>query len=365
MSKICFIANLFPSKRDPSFGSFVGKNYEQFKTQGYEIVSKVVIDHRLSGLKKLISYIKFISKGIAALGKRNYDFIYFHYLTYSTICLLPYLLFNKPKYVVNVHGDDLVGDSPMHKLMGLASPLVIKHSAAVVVPSKYFKEKLLHLYPWYCEHKVIVSPSGGVDFDVFKPSKGVDKSFFTLGYVSRVDEGKGWQELLDALVLIRLHSPNLLNKIKLNMYGTGAEVELLENKILEDNLSSVVTYFGALEPYQLAEKYNEMDVFVFPTHRESFGLVAVESLACGTPVLASNISPVNEVVISHINGLLFEKQNAKAIADAIVDLIEMDSVEYNQMVCNARSSVKKYSSKEVANCLDESLKKLLEVKEVV
>lgn len=365
MSKICFIANLFPSKRDPSFGSFVGKNYGQFKDQGHQIVSKVVIDHRSSGLRKLIGYIKFICKGIIALGKRNYDFIYFHYLTYSTICLLPYLLLNKPKYVVNVHGDDLVGDSPIHKFMGLASPLIIKYSAAVVVPSEYFKEKLLHLYPWYSEHKVIISPSGGVDFDVFKPSKRSEKNSFTLGYVSRVDEGKGWQELLNALVLIRRQKPNLLENIRLDMYGTGAEVELLKDQILEQNLNSVVTYFGPLEPYQLAEKYSQMDAFVFPTHRESFGLVAVESLACGTPVLASNIKPVNEVVINHVNGLLFEKQNANAIADAIVELIEMDSTQYNQLVSNARSSVEKYSSRQVASLLDESLKKLLEVKEVV
>ena len=78
MSKICFIANLFPSKKDPSFGSFVGKNYEQLEAQGNQIVNKVVIDYRASGFEKLLCYVRFVAQGIRAIATRNYDYIYFH-----------------------------------------------------------------------------------------------------------------------------------------------------------------------------------------------------------------------------------------------------------------------------------------------
>ena len=356
MNKICFIANLFPSKRDPSFGSFVGKNYVQLKNQGYQIVSKVVIDHRTTGFKKLLSYMRFVFKGLVAIGKRNYDFIYFHYLTYSTICLLPYLFLCRPKYIVNIHGDDLVGTSFMHKVMGVGTPLILKYSAAVIVPSEYFKTTLLNLYPWYCGQKIIVSPSGGVDFDAFKPLKDRSEDHFTLGYVSRVDEGKGWPELLDAVALINTQQPDLLNNFQLKMYGTGAEVELLKSKILQLNLTSLVTYYGALKPNQLITKYNEMNAFVFPTHRESFGLVAVEALACGTPVIASNITPVNEVVINGVNGLLFEKENAQAIADKIIELLQMSKADYMCLANNTRESVKRYNAIQVAHLLAKDLR---------
>lgn len=359
MSKICFIANLFPSKRDPSFGSFVGKNHEQLIEQGHKIINKVVIDYRASGLEKLICYIRFIFSGMLAINKRNYDFIYFHYLTYSTICLLPYLLFSKPKYVINVHGDDLVGNSFIHKIMGIASPLIIKHSAGIIVPSQYFKTILLELYPWYREEKVIISPSGGVDFEIFKANKLSDSSLFTLGYVSRIDEGKGWPELLKAVALIKNEQPELVERFKLNLYGTGGQVEQLKNEISELGIGKLVTYFGALEHNQLAIKYSEMNAFVFPTHRESFGLVAVEALACGTPVLASNISPVNEIVIEGINGLFFEKQNPHSIAKKIIQLLEMKKADYDKLVSNARESVEHYSAELVAKQLDENLQKLI------
>ena len=67
MSKICFIANLFPSKKDPSFGSFVGKIINSFKHRE-SYCSKVVIDYRASGFAKLICYIKFIASGMYAIS---------------------------------------------------------------------------------------------------------------------------------------------------------------------------------------------------------------------------------------------------------------------------------------------------------
>lgn len=363
MSKICFIANLFPSKKDPSFGSFVGKNYAQLIQQGHQLVSKVVIDYRTSGLKKLFCYVRFIFKGILAIGKRNYDFIYFHYLTYSTLCLVPYLLFFKPKYVVNIHGDDLVGSSLLHKVMGFSTPLILKYSCAVVVPSEYFKDVLLDLYPWYGEQKIIISPSGGVDFDVFKANGLFRRDKFTLGYVSRIDEGKGWLELLEAIALINLERPQLLTDFQLNMFGTGAEVDLLEAKIIELNLDNLVSYYGAVPHNKLASKYNEMNALVFPTHRESFGLVAVEALACGTPVLASDIVPVNKIVLERVNGLLFEKGNILSISEKIVEMLCMSESDYNDLVKNTRSSVVSYSSSQVAVQLDKELMKLMNIKD--
>ncbi|WP_462164572.1 glycosyltransferase family 4 protein [Pseudoalteromonas xiamenensis] len=357
MKKICFIANLFPSDKNPSFGSFVGKNYEQLQSNGNEIVSKIVVDYRARGIDKLFTYIKFVVRGVFAIAKRNYDYVYFHYLTYSTLCLIPFLFFNRPKYVVNIHGDDLVGESSIHRIMGFASTLILRHSAAVIVPSAYFKDCLLELYPWYPKNKIIVSPSGGVEFTFFKPSLFDEREGFILGYVSRIDEGKGWQELLEALVLIKETQPDVLSKFQLKMYGTGSQVSDLTEKIQNLKLSSLVSYFGPIKPNELIEKYQEMNAFIFPTHRESFGLVAVEALACGIPVLASNINPVNEIVIDGKNGLHFEVKNKTSIAQKIVEIITMKSSDYHVLRSNARESVSQYNSNQVAIDLVNELSK--------
>nr|WP_246239990.1 glycosyltransferase family 4 protein [Pseudoalteromonas caenipelagi] len=213
------------------------------------------------------------------------------------------------------------------------------------------------MYPWYSKQNVIVSESAGVDFDLFKPQSEVIKDKFNLGYVSRIDEGKGWPELLKAIALIKSKTPERLSSFELNMYGTGAQVEELRQMIDSLKLNSLVRYHGALAQSQLVEQYNAMSAFIFPTHRESFGLVAVEALACGTPVLASNISPVNEVVKHGINGLLFDVKNEHSIAKSIIELIDMKPERYQEMKRSTRSSVLCYESNNVISTLNENLTK--------
>ncbi|MFC3033108.1 glycosyltransferase family 4 protein [Pseudoalteromonas fenneropenaei] len=346
--KVCFIANLFPSVRDPSFGSFVGKNYQHLKEVNYDITETIVIDERVVGFRKLITYMVFIFKGFFKIFKGNYDFIYIHYLTYSTIPLLPYLFFGNPIYVVNIHGDDLVGEGRIHKVMGMFSNIILSKSKALVVPSLYFKDELIKRYPHVNKEKIIVSPSSGFDEKVFFPArKTFNSEQLKLGYVSRIDEGKGWQELLQALVLIRKTTPNVYAQLSLDIYGTGSQVSELNQQLADYNLRDKVAYFGALEQKELGSKYREFDAFVFPTHRESFGLVAIEAMACGIPVLASDIRPVNDIVEHNSTGLLFKRGCAKSIADAIVEFALMPTERKHELGVGAQLSVIEYGSVQV------------------
>ena len=139
------------------------------------------------------------------------------------------------------------------------------------------------------------------------------------------------------------------------MYGTGAEVVALNEMIADLGVQSIVTYHGALKQNELASRYGAMDAFIFPTHRESFGLVAVEALACGTPVLASDIRPVNEVVKNNVNGLLFAVRDEYSIARTIIEILTMDTERYEQLCEATRDSVALYASDRVIKELDENL----------
>lgn len=363
IKRICFISNLFPSKKDPTFGSFVGLSYQQLKNMGYHLSQPIVINARLGKFKKLLAYITFFFSGLKALLSNRYDFFYIHYLTYSTLCLLPVLPFKKVKYLVNIHGDDLVGTRLIHKIMGLPSAYILKRATAIVVPSLYFKRQLLVRYPFVIEEKIIISESAGFREDFFYPPKVEKNELVThsdtlhFGYISRVDEGKGWELMLAAFALLKENYPTEYANSRLSVYGAGADshVSAFNTMVLHLKLSDVVTYYGPLAQKELGEKYRSFDYFLFPTRRESFGLVAVESLACGTPVICSAIEPLTDMLFHGDNGFLFKDGCSDSLYKNIVNCFEMKEENYSLLREQAVKSAKQYKSEHVAQRLYDAI----------
>jgi len=363
MKKICFISNLFPSKDDPTFGSFVGLNYQQLKNMGYELAEPIVINARVGAFKKILAYIKFFFTGLKAILSNKYDFFYIHYLTYSTLCLLPILPFKKVKYLVNIHGDDLVGTRLIHKVMGLPSAFILKRATAVVVPSLYFKRQLLARHAFVDEDKVIISESAGFREDFFYPPKTQVNELIAhndnlhFGYISRVDEGKGWELMLAAFALLKEKNPTEYANSRLSVYGAGAQVPAFNAMVLQLGLSDVVTYYGPLAQYKLGDVYRSFDYFLFPTRRESFGLVAVEALACGTPVICSAIEPLTDVVKDSYNGYLFNDGSEKSLYQKLEYCFSIATSDYSSLTKSSVLSVKHLGAKEVCKELYKELTK--------
>jgi D-inositol-3-phosphate glycosyltransferase len=73
--------------------------------------------------------------------------------------------------------------------------------------------------------------------------------------------------------------------------------------------------------------YREMDLLVIPSHFEPMGMVAVEAMACGTPVLAANVPGLNEIVKHKINGWTYASLSVSKLADAIEEILDGDPEE--------------------------------------
>jgi glycosyltransferase involved in cell wall biosynthesis len=361
IKNICFISNLFPSDKDPSFGSFVGLSYQQLKNMGYNLSKPIVINARVGKFKKLLAYIKFFFLGLKATINSKYDFFYIHYLTYSTLCLLPILPFKKVKYLVNIHGDDLVGTRFIHKFMGLPSAYILKNATAVVVPSLYFKRQLLARHPFIEEYKVIISESAGFREDFFYPPIVEETETINqndnlhFGYISRVDEGKGWEVMLTAFALLKEKNPVEYARSTLSVYGAGAQASAFSKMVLQLRLSDVVTYYGPLAQKELGDKYRSFDYFLFPTRRESFGLVAVESLACGTPVICSAIEPLTDMLFHGDNGFLFKDGCSDSLYENIKSCFALTKKSTLLLREHAVKSANQYKSEHVAKRLYDAI----------
>ena len=126
--------------------------------------------------------------------------------------------------------------------------------------------------------------------------------------------------------LLRLRDVLLYDKLKLIVIGGGRKtIDLPRSKefirirraIKEKNLRGKVQFLGSKKQDELRRYYSASDALVFPSLYESFGLVALEALACGTPVIASRIGEMTTIIKEGKNGLSFSPNDPSSLSNAL------------------------------------------------
>jgi glycosyltransferase involved in cell wall biosynthesis len=116
--------------------------------------------------------------------------------------------------------------------------------------------------------------------------------------------------LLRAAGLLR----NTIPELEIRIVGNGPEQERLRGICRELNLGPVVRWLVDASMSRLAEEYNRCDVFCLPSVQEGFGIVLLEAMAAGKPIVAARAAAIPELVR---NGILVEPDNPEALAEAI------------------------------------------------
>jgi D-inositol-3-phosphate glycosyltransferase len=160
----------------------------------------------------------------------------------------------------------------------------------------------------------------------------------TLLFVGRLDPIKGIDLLLESVSLLR--TPARLLVVGGDPNG-DPEVERLRARAAELGIADRVRFPGAVPQPDLPTYYHAVDAVVVSSRYESFGLVAVEALACGAPVVASAAGGLPSVVRDGENGLLVRWRSAPAFAEQI-DLLLNDAALSERLRANARPSVEQF-----------------------
>jgi D-inositol-3-phosphate glycosyltransferase len=165
----------------------------------------------------------------------------------------------------------------------------------------------------------------GVDLSVFTPAfrtrarteHGIAPGTFHLLFAGRIQRLKGPQILLKAAALLRQRRPDI--DLKLTILGalSGAKDFNLKTLISAAGLDDAVTHHPPVGAPELASWYRSADVVVMPSYSESFGLVALEAQACGTPVVATRVGGLARAVSHGRTGLLVDGHRASDWADAL------------------------------------------------
>ncbi|WP_300668863.1 glycosyltransferase family 4 protein [Desulfoluna sp.] len=142
---------------------------------------------------------------------------------------------------------------------------------------------------------------------------------FVVGIVGRIEEGKGQYLLIDAIRQLKSDGVD----VKALIVGDAMSLDYLEQVragIKRDELGKDIIFTGFVNHAQ--ELMQMCDAIVLATHNETFGLVLIEAMQCGVPVIGSNCGGPLEIIEDHQSGLLFESLNSRDLAAKIKYLIE-------------------------------------------
>jgi len=224
-------------------------------------------------------------------------------------------------YVITVHGTDLMGfkkDKRYHKYALEGA----KNAAKIITISRQVHNDTLKIYK-LPKAKLVMNPNG-FDDDMFRPKniskKDISEKFGLnvipqklVSFVGKFTEFKG----IDVLIKAARKVTDAIPEVVFALAGDGqlmAEMKQLKADLKLEN----VYFLGHQNQEDVADLYSAADISVVPSRIEPFGLVAIEALGCGTPVVATNAGGLPDFINNEV-GRLIQMEDVDALANAIIE----------------------------------------------
>ena len=270
----------------------------------------------------------------------NWDLIHAHWLIPQGVVALiaRWLARRQVALICTSHGGDLF--ALRGRLFRTLKRAVLNASARITVVSATMRDEVVAL--GVKADRVAIIPMG-VDLQArFTPEPAIARQQNELLFVGRLVEKKGVALLLQALPQVLQAFPDT----RLTIAGGGpldAELRLLSESL---GVSNHVDFRGMVSQEELPALYRRATLFVAPFlvassgDQEGFGLVLVEAMGCGCPVICGNVPAVRDIVHNDETGVLANPQDPQDLADAIIGLLA-DPIRRDRYAANARRHCQK------------------------
>jgi D-inositol-3-phosphate glycosyltransferase len=291
--------------------------------------------------EQLPAHIHGLSKEFLRILKtENYDVIHSHYWISGKVAMpaakeLGIPLVHTMHTMARVKNLNLAeGETPEPMIRVQGETQVVAAANALIANTDAEGASLVSLYDACPDTVHVVSP--GVDLYTFTAGEGrvaarefvgQSQDALIVSFVGRIQPHKGPEVLIRATSELVKHSPLLRHKLIVNIVGgaSGAnteEVDRLKELSSWLGIDDVVRFSPPVPRKDLPQWYRAADLVIVPSYSESFGLVALEAQACGTPVVATAVGGLRTAVADGISGVLVDGHDPKAWSSVIARLLQ-------------------------------------------
>ena len=291
--------------------------------------------------EQLPTHIAGLSRAFLQIMKNeNYDVIHSHYWLSGKVAMpaakeLSIHLVHTMHTTARVKNLNLAeGESPEPMIRVQGETQVVQAADALIANTDAEAASLVTLYDACPDIVHVVTP--GVNLQTFTPGGGrnaartevgLPQDALVVSFIGRIQPHKGPEVLIRATQEMVKHSPTLRPKLIVNIMGgaSGAnteEVDRLKELATWLELDDVVTFAPPVDRESLPQWYRAADLVCVPSYSESFGLVALEAQACGTPVVATAVGGLRTAVADGFSGVLVDGHDPKAWSSVITRLLQ-------------------------------------------
>lgn len=241
-----------------------------------------------------------------------------------------------PPYLVTSHGADLF--ALRGRVLCAMKRVVVRGASAVTVVSRAMRDELVRINARMDD--VVIQPMGVDLFKRFTPGAKVTRSTREILFVGRLVEKKGLRHLINAMPRILADLP----LTQLTIAGFGPEETALRLQVQELNLEASVRFLGPVSQDELPALYRRAAVFIAPFvqassgDQEGLGLVCVEAIGCGCPIIVSDLPATRDVLPQEAGCARVKPGDSAALAAVAIDALVRRSV-YLKSIANCRAKV--------------------------
>ena len=332
--RILVVSNLYPDARLPAFGTFVAAHVDALRRAG-AVVDLVAIRgipaHEAVARKYAALTLRSLLVAIVArIAGRRPQIVEAHvaYPTAVPARIAAWIV--GARLVIYSHGSDVTAAKPgLHRRL---AAMVFRTADLHVATSGFIARELVRRF--HVDPRRVIALSPGIAFQRFSDgAAGTSRSGVL--FVGRLASGKGVHELLQAVARLDHSTP-------LRFVGDGPERDALAREAAETGVAA--TFDGPLPPADVARAMREAAVVAVPsTYPEGLGLVALEGMAAGALVVASDIGGLPESVSDGTTGWLVPPGDVEALTAALAEalaLAEAASPRRKSMLRDAREAAR-------------------------